>query len=134
MCEIARSNLDVGVSVVVDLVNPLPIRLPRRLRLSAPWRPLGRSTACYGEHVSEVISQRELRNDSGRIMRALDEGRSFVLTRNSVPVGELRPLRRQRLVDARLVSELFRRAPRIDHEQFLRDLDDAVDQDAEPRA
>jgi antitoxin (DNA-binding transcriptional repressor) of toxin-antitoxin stability system len=84
--------------------------------------------------VSEVISQRELRNDSGRIMRALDEGRSIVLTRNSVPVGELRPLRRQRLVDARLVSELFRRAPRIDHEQFLRDLDDAVDQDAEPHA
>lgn len=84
-------------------------------------------------YVSEVISQRELRNDSGRIMRALDEGRSFVLTRNSVPVGELRPLRRQRLVDVRLVSELFRNAPRIDGEQFLRDLDDAVHQDVETR-
>ena len=57
--------------------------------------------------MSEVISQRDLRNDSGRIMRALDDGRSFVLTRNSVPVGELRPLRRQRLVDVRLVSDLF---------------------------
>ena len=58
--------------------------------------------------MSEVISQRDLRNDSGRIMRALDDGRSFVLTRNSVPVGELRPLRRQRLVDVRLVSDVFR--------------------------
>jgi hypothetical protein len=56
-----------------------------------------------------------------------------VLTRNSVPVGELRPLRRQRLVDARFVSDLFRHAPRVDREQFRRDIDDAVDQEAEPR-
>lgn len=84
--------------------------------------------------MSEVISQRELRNDSGRIMRALDEGRSFVLTRNSVPVGELRPLRRQRLVDVRLVAELFHDAPRVDRTRFRRDLDDVVDQDVGPRA
>lgn len=83
--------------------------------------------------MSEVISQRELRNDSGRIMRALDEGRSFVLTRNSVPVGELRPLRRQRLVDVQLVAELFRGAPRVDATRFRKDLDDSVDQSAEPR-
>ncbi len=55
--------------------------------------------------MSEVVSQRELRNDSGRIMSALDEGRSFVVTRNSVPVGELRPLRRRRLVEARFVRD-----------------------------
>lgn len=83
--------------------------------------------------MSEVISQRELRNDSGRIMSALDEGRSFVVTRNSVPVGELRPLRRSRLVDARLVTELFRGAPRVDARQFRRDLDEAVDQTVDPR-
>lgn len=83
--------------------------------------------------MSEVISQRELRNDSGRIMSALDEGRSFVVTRNSVPVGELRPLRRRRLVDARLVTELFRGAPRVDAEQFQRDLDAIVDQAVDPR-
>ena len=88
---------------------------------------------CYDWDMSEVISQRELRNDSGRIMRALDEGRSFVVTRNSVPVGELRPLRRQRLVDVRLVTELFRGAPRVDGARFRRDLDDAVDQGSEPR-
>lgn len=84
--------------------------------------------------MGEVISQRELRNDSGRIMRALDEGQSFIVTRNSVPVGELRPLRRQRLVDARLVSELFRGAPRIDRDRFRQDLDATVDQGSEPRA
>lgn len=84
--------------------------------------------------MSEVVSQRELRNDSGRIMSALDEGRSFVVTRNSVPVGELRPLRRRRLVDVRLVTELFSGAPRVDAEQFRRDLDASVDQRVDPRA
>lgn len=111
-----------GLSLVPDRTDGIS---PQSIRCS---------TACYGARVSEVISQRELRNDSGRIMRALDEGRTFVLTRNSVPVGELRPLRRQRLVDARVVSDLFRHAPRIDGAQFRGDLGDAVDQDAEPRA
>ncbi|PYQ81141.1 MAG: hypothetical protein DMG01_04830, partial [Acidobacteria bacterium] len=39
------------------------------------------------------ITQRELRNDSGRIMRALDRGKAFIVTRNGVPVGELIPVR-----------------------------------------
>ena len=91
------------------------------------------STPRYALEMSESISQRELRNDSGRIMRALDDGQQFVLTRNGTPVGELRPLRRQRLVDSRLVTELFAAAPTIDGEQFRRDLDAWVDQDIEPR-
>ncbi|MGH9057763.1 MAG: type II toxin-antitoxin system Phd/YefM family antitoxin, partial [Acidimicrobiales bacterium] len=33
------------------------------------------------------ITQRQLRNDSGEIMRALDQGESFIVTRNGVPVG-----------------------------------------------
>lgn len=81
-----------------------------------------------------MISQRELRNDSGRIMRALDEGRSFVVTRNGEPVGELRPLRRKRYVDAQAVVELFRAAPPIDWEGFRHDVDAVVSQDIEPRA
>lgn len=83
--------------------------------------------------MGEVISQRELRNDSGRIMSALGDGRTFVVTRNSVPVGELIPLRRQRLVDVRLVADLFRGAPSVDATQFRRDLDASVDQTATPR-
>lgn len=39
----------------------------------------------------------------------------------AVPVGELRPLRRQRLVDARVVDEVFRNAPRVDPDRFRRD-------------
>ncbi|MFW6186852.1 MAG: type II toxin-antitoxin system Phd/YefM family antitoxin [Actinomycetota bacterium] len=78
--------------------------------------------------MAEQISQRELRNDSGRIMRALDEGRSFVVSRNGVPVGELRPLRRHRFVDARAAVAGFQGAPRVDPEALRRDLDEVVDQ------
>lgn len=38
-------------------------------------------------------------------MRALDRGEAFIVTRNSVPVGELRPLPRQ-FVSASAVAEL----------------------------
>ena len=89
---------------------------------------------CYNWLMSEVISHRELRNDSGRIMRALDEGQSFIVTRHSQPVGELRPMRRQRLVDAHAVTEVFRNAPPLDHEKFQADLDEAIDQTCVPRA
>jgi prevent-host-death family protein len=38
-----------------------------------------------------TISQRELRNDSGAIMRRVERGESFVVTRNGVPVADLLP-------------------------------------------
>lgn len=78
--------------------------------------------------MTEHITQRELRNDSGRIMRALDDGQSFIVTRRAEPVGELRPLRRRRHVDTRTVLEIFRSAPKVDRAAFFRDLDDVVDQ------
>ncbi|HEU5267269.1 MAG TPA: type II toxin-antitoxin system prevent-host-death family antitoxin [Jatrophihabitans sp.] len=83
--------------------------------------------------MTEQISQRELRNDSGRIMRALDAGRSFVVTRNGRPVGELRPLRRDRFVDAQAAVAVFRNAPGIDWARMRADLDEAVDQDLDLR-
>jgi prevent-host-death family protein len=69
--------------------------------------------------MAESITQRELRNDSGEIMRRLDQGESFVVTRNGVPVGELTPLRRHRFVTAAAVVALFRNAPAIDPDRFL---------------
>ncbi len=87
----------------------------------------------YAEAVTEQISQRELRNDSGRIMRALDDGQTFVVTRNGRPVGELRPLHRDRFVDAVTVVEVFRHAPRLDWPRMREDIDRHLDQDIEPR-
>ena len=40
-----------------------------------------------------VVSQRELRNDSGAIMRRVEQGESFVVTRNGVPIADLIPHR-----------------------------------------
>ena len=93
-----------------------------------------RSTWCYAQDVSEQISQRELRNESGRIMRALGEGKTFVVTSNGRPVGELRPLRRDRFVDAIAAVEMFRNAPPIDWTRLCDDLDRLVDQDITPHA
>jgi antitoxin (DNA-binding transcriptional repressor) of toxin-antitoxin stability system len=84
--------------------------------------------------VTEVISQRELRNDSGRIMRALDDGRTFIVTRHAEPVGELRPLRRRRLVPVAAVLDIFGSAPEIDAARLRKDLDETVDQTTTPRA
>lgn len=83
--------------------------------------------------MSQVITQRELRNGSGEIMRRLDAGESFVVTRNGVPVGELTPLRRLRFVAAESVVQLFGAAPRVDGDEFRRDLDEIADQSIEPR-
>lgn len=80
------------------------------------------------------ISQRELRNNSGEIMRRLDEGETFVVTRNGDPVGELVPLRRRRFVNGPALAAAFRNAPRIDYQRFRADIDADVDQDIEPRA
>lgn len=74
-----------------------------------------------------TITQRELRNDSGAIMRALDQGEEFLVTRNGVPVGELRPVRR-RAVTRELLAEALRGAPTIDARRFRADLDAVVDQ------
>ena len=83
--------------------------------------------------MTESISQRELRNDSGRIMRGLDEGRSYVVSRNGEPVGELRPLRRGRLVDAGLVAAAFDNAAPVDAGRMREDVDAVLDQTFEPR-
>lgn len=40
----------------------------------------------------ESLSQRELRNESGRVLRAVGEGHSFVLTNRGVPIGRIVPL------------------------------------------
>jgi antitoxin (DNA-binding transcriptional repressor) of toxin-antitoxin stability system len=84
--------------------------------------------------VGRPITQRELRNESGEIMRGLDRGECFVVTRNGVPVGELTPVRSRRFVAAGAAVAAFRGAPVVDRERFRADVDAAVDQGAAPRA
>jgi prevent-host-death family protein len=85
--------------------------------------------------MTRKLSQRELRNQSGEIMRALDDGEDFIVTRNGVPVGELRSIKKRRrtFISRDEFVALFEGAPHIDYEQFRADIDAYVDQDPTPR-
>jgi prevent-host-death family protein len=77
--------------------------------------------------VATTISQRELRNDNAEIMRRVEAGESFTVTRNGKPVADLvphgvPPKRRKTLRD---MQEEFRQLPPIDIEQWYRDRDEA---------
>jgi prevent-host-death family protein len=79
---------------------------------------------------SRVITERELRNDSGAILREVEAGRTVIVSRNGTPVGELRPTRRRRFVPRAAIEDTASRAVGIDAAQFRADLDSVVD----PRA
>jgi antitoxin (DNA-binding transcriptional repressor) of toxin-antitoxin stability system len=96
------------------------------VRLVARVLPLG--------PMGREITQRELRNESGGIMRALDRGETFVVTRNGVPVGELTPFRRRQFVAPEAAVAIFAGAPAIEAERFRADVDAFLDQDPTPRA
>jgi antitoxin (DNA-binding transcriptional repressor) of toxin-antitoxin stability system len=83
--------------------------------------------------MAREITQRQLRNDSGDIMRELDQGKTFVVTRNGVPVGELTPLRRHRFVSADAAVAMFQNAPAIDLSRLRADLDRVASQEIHPR-
>ena len=80
------------------------------------------------------ITQRELRDDSGEIMRGLDRGEHYIVTRNGVPVGELMPVRRRVFVPASALLSALAGAPPIDRARFRQDVDGLIDQDPSPRA
>lgn len=84
--------------------------------------------------MARVISQRQLRNDSGEIMRELDRGESFIVTRNGTPVGELRPTQNRQFVPRAAVLSALAGMGHIDFDQFRADVDRFADQSLEPRA
>jgi prevent-host-death family protein len=84
--------------------------------------------------MAKVITQRTLRNNSGEIMRGLDCGESYIVTRNGVPIGELMPVRRRVAVPAGMPLAALAGAPRIDPIRFRKDVDELIDQDPRPRA
>ena len=83
--------------------------------------------------MAREVTQLELRNNSGEIMRALDRGESFIVTRRGVPVGELRPIGRRRLVSSGAFLEAMEKLPPVDWERLRADLDAFADQDPAPR-
>ncbi|BBZ40969.1 type II toxin-antitoxin system Phd/YefM family antitoxin [Mycobacterium conspicuum] len=80
--------------------------------------------------MARTIPQRELRNENAKVIEAVAEGETFVVTRNGEPVAELRPIRagRRTFVSRDDVAALATAAVRIDHRQFRADLDRLIDQ------
>ncbi len=65
-------------------------------------------------------------------MRALDRGEDFIVTRQGVPVGELRPVRRLRVARDALLAAVAG-SPPVDPRRFRDDVDSVVEQSIEPR-
>lgn len=84
--------------------------------------------------MAKVITQRTLRNDSGKIMRGLDRGESYIVTRDGVPVGELVPVRRRMFVPAPALLSALAGAPPINRARFRRDVDSLIDQSPQARS
>ncbi len=82
--------------------------------------------------MAQTISQRELRNDSSEVLRAVQNGAEFVVTRNGMPVAELRPLRDSFFVTTADLLRQVRQLPTIDARRFRDDLDGVVSQDLVP--
>lgn len=78
--------------------------------------------------MNRTISQRELRNDSGAILREVQAGQTITVTRNGVPVAELRAVPQRRFLLRSVIAEAARRAPRVDGDRLRADLDAVVDQ------
>ena len=78
--------------------------------------------------MSRVITQRQLRNESAAVLREVQAGHTIIVTRNGVPVAELRPIRPRRFVPRAVIAEGSARAARIDADRFCADLDAVIDQ------
>ena len=74
------------------------------------------------------ITQRELRNDSDAIMRGVERGESYTITRNRTPIARLVPLRRHTYVSREQVMATFATAAVVDPDRLRADLDTAVEQ------
>ncbi len=80
--------------------------------------------------MSRIISQRELHNAVAAVLRELQAGQAVVITRNGVPVAELRPIRPRRFVPRAVIRGAAPRAPRVDAERMRSDLDAVLDPSA----
>ena len=80
----------------------------------------------------ETIGQRQLRNDSAEVMRRVEAGESFVVTRNGRPVADLVPHGRSGASRPRLTlgeaQQRMRALPPVDVDRWYRDraADDAL--------
>jgi len=83
--------------------------------------------------MATTITQRDLRNNNADIMRRLEEGETFIITRNGKQVGALTPMSRPQFARTIDVLEAFKGLPEMSYAELRRDLDEFIDQDPTPR-
>ncbi len=72
------------------------------------------------------ITERALRERGGEVLRRVESGEAFVLTRRGIAIGHLTPVRRSRFVSSDALKSLFENAPEVDFGRFRSDLDEFV--------
>jgi antitoxin (DNA-binding transcriptional repressor) of toxin-antitoxin stability system len=77
--------------------------------------------------MKRVITQRELRNDSARVLREVEAGETLVVARGGQPIAELSPARPRRFVPRATILIAAPRAPRVDFARLRADLDAVAD-------
>lgn len=77
--------------------------------------------------MATIIAQRDLRNDSADILRRVEAGEEFIVTRNGSPVAELRPVALRRGVARHRIAEAFRGVPLVALDRLRADLDEVAD-------
>jgi prevent-host-death family protein len=83
--------------------------------------------------MSTKISQRELRNNSGKVLRRAAAGETMTITNRGAPVAELRPAVRTRSISRYEMVRDLKNMPNIDAKQFRKDVDAIVDQSTDYR-
>lgn len=83
--------------------------------------------------VTTTISQRELRNQYADIMRRVEAGETFIITRNKKQVGTLLPWHSPRSISTRELKLALTEIIGDSYEDLRRDLDAIAGQDATPR-
>ncbi|MBF6349962.1 MULTISPECIES: type II toxin-antitoxin system Phd/YefM family antitoxin [Nocardia] len=76
-----------------------------------------------------TIQQRDLRNDSGKVLAAVESGESFTITRNGKPVAELKPLTQRTFVPIAELARTSAHLPRIDYNEWRAEMDSLIDQE-----
>jgi antitoxin (DNA-binding transcriptional repressor) of toxin-antitoxin stability system len=74
-----------------------------------------------------TITQRELRDDTSAVLRAVQSGDTFIVSIGNVPVAEIRPVAPRRFVPRAVIAEAARGAPRVDAKRLRRELDAVAD-------
>jgi antitoxin (DNA-binding transcriptional repressor) of toxin-antitoxin stability system len=81
--------------------------------------------------MSKIIPQRELRNNNSKVIEAVILGEQFVVTRNGIPVAELKSVQisRRIFVPKEALIGISVTGPHVDWKQFRNDLDGRIDQE-----